>query len=316
MASLEVSAAGAVAAASTAGFASAEAELAPQVDLAASDAALAAGTQGPGAAGEATAPAPLEPVVVAALEVSEQNAALPAAEAAPAALPEPLATGSESSADMAGVPGGEAVAGSLVGPVVATAEAQAPSVSQAAGEGGFADSADLSIRAAEVEDDTLYVAGEAAPGTEVRVYADEALVGEAEAGSDGTWLLEAEARVPAGEVVLRADAVAEGSPAPAGRAEVPFVRFEDGIVLEQVAVAASSADAVLAAAGTLSHPTYIIIRRGDNLWRIARRNYGRGIRYEAIYEANRDRIRNPHWIFPGQVFVIPTRDLTWEEAAN
>ena len=58
----------------------------------------------------------------------------------------------------------------------------------------------------------------------------------------------------------------------------------------------------------------MIIRRGDNLWRIARRNYGRGIKYQAIFAANRDQIRNPHWIFPGQVFVIPTRDRSWETA--
>ena len=57
----------------------------------------------------------------------------------------------------------------------------------------------------------------------------------------------------------------------------------------------------------------MIIRRGDNLWRIARRNYGRGIKYQAIYAANSDRIDNPHWIFPGQVFVIPTRDRSWED---
>ena len=56
----------------------------------------------------------------------------------------------------------------------------------------------------------------------------------------------------------------------------------------------------------------MIIRRGDNLWRIARRNYGRGIKYQAIYAANQDRIRNPHWIFPGQVFIVPTRDRSWE----
>jgi nucleoid-associated protein YgaU len=58
----------------------------------------------------------------------------------------------------------------------------------------------------------------------------------------------------------------------------------------------------------------VIIRRGDNLWRIARRNYGRGIKYHAIYTANQDQIRNPHRIYPGQVFVIPTRDRSWETA--
>jgi nucleoid-associated protein YgaU len=57
---------------------------------------------------------------------------------------------------------------------------------------------------------------------------------------------------------------------------------------------------------------HVIIRRGDNLWRIARRNYGRGIKYKAIYAANQHQIRNPHRIYPGQVFVVPTRDRGWE----
>lgn len=48
-----------------------------------------------------------------------------------------------------------------------------------------------------------------------------------------------------------------------------------------------------------------IIRRGDNLWTIARRVYGEGIRYTTIYEANADQIRDPHWIYPGQVFDLP-----------
>jgi nucleoid-associated protein YgaU len=49
----------------------------------------------------------------------------------------------------------------------------------------------------------------------------------------------------------------------------------------------------------------VIIRRGDNLWRISRRVYGRGIRYSTIYLANQDQIRNPHLIWPGQVFAVP-----------
>jgi nucleoid-associated protein YgaU len=48
-----------------------------------------------------------------------------------------------------------------------------------------------------------------------------------------------------------------------------------------------------------------IIRHGDNLWTIAKRIYGAGLKYTTIYEANADQIRNPHWIYPGQVFDIP-----------
>jgi nucleoid-associated protein YgaU len=49
----------------------------------------------------------------------------------------------------------------------------------------------------------------------------------------------------------------------------------------------------------------ITIERGDNLWRIAREHYGRGVRYTAIFQANKEQIRDPNLIYPGQVFLIP-----------
>jgi nucleoid-associated protein YgaU len=53
-----------------------------------------------------------------------------------------------------------------------------------------------------------------------------------------------------------------------------------------------------------------IIRHGDNLWTIARRVYGRGMRYTMIWQANDDQIRDPHWIYPGQVFDLPKSAAT------
>jgi nucleoid-associated protein YgaU len=49
----------------------------------------------------------------------------------------------------------------------------------------------------------------------------------------------------------------------------------------------------------------VIIRRGDTLWDIADRVYGKGWLYRKIYRANRDQIRRPSRIYPGQVFEIP-----------
>ncbi|KFC71244.1 LysM domain protein [Devosia sp. LC5] len=49
-----------------------------------------------------------------------------------------------------------------------------------------------------------------------------------------------------------------------------------------------------------------IIRTGDNLWTIARRVYGAGIKYTTIYEANNSQIRDPDRIYPGQVFDLPS----------
>lgn len=48
-----------------------------------------------------------------------------------------------------------------------------------------------------------------------------------------------------------------------------------------------------------------LIVRGDNLWRISEATYGLGKRYTVIFSANRDKIRNPDLIYPGQIFVLP-----------
>jgi nucleoid-associated protein YgaU len=49
------------------------------------------------------------------------------------------------------------------------------------------------------------------------------------------------------------------------------------------------------------------VSRGDSLWRISRLTYGAGTRYAVIYKANREQIRHPNLIYPGQIFVVPTR---------
>lgn len=49
----------------------------------------------------------------------------------------------------------------------------------------------------------------------------------------------------------------------------------------------------------------VIIRRGDSLWHVSRRKFGEGRKYTVIYTANRDQIKNPHRIYPGQVLKIP-----------
>lgn len=49
--------------------------------------------------------------------------------------------------------------------------------------------------------------------------------------------------------------------------------------------------------------TYTVVR-GDCLWNIAIKFYGAPT-WQRIFDANRDKIRNPNLIYPGQVFVIP-----------
>ncbi|MCH9807798.1 MAG: LysM peptidoglycan-binding domain-containing protein [Alphaproteobacteria bacterium] len=58
---------------------------------------------------------------------------------------------------------------------------------------------------------------------------------------------------------------------------------------------------------TISVPGTYVVARGDTLWHISRRHYGRGVLYGLIYGANRKRIRHPHWIYPCQKFRLPRR---------
>lgn len=50
---------------------------------------------------------------------------------------------------------------------------------------------------------------------------------------------------------------------------------------------------------------YHIVKKGDCLWNIAKAYYGNGALYTKIYEANKDQIKDPHWIYPNQKFLIP-----------
>jgi hypothetical protein len=50
-----------------------------------------------------------------------------------------------------------------------------------------------------------------------------------------------------------------------------------------------------------------VVSRGDSLWRISRVTYGTGLRYAVVYKANRDKIRNPNRIYPGQLFALPVK---------
>lgn len=50
--------------------------------------------------------------------------------------------------------------------------------------------------------------------------------------------------------------------------------------------------------------SYTVVK-GDCLWNIAKKFYGKGSQYTKIYNANKDKIKNPNLIYPGQVLTIP-----------
>jgi nucleoid-associated protein YgaU len=116
---------------------------------------------------------------------------------------------------------------------------------------------------------------------------------------------------PATEPVETAAAKPAGAVGKPGTAETPVAASRSPEV-----AAAEPSDAVPETVSPkLEHADgAVIIRRHDTLWHISRRVYGHGIRYTTIYLANRDQIRDPDLIWPGQVFRVPEKSKEGETA--
>lgn len=54
--------------------------------------------------------------------------------------------------------------------------------------------------------------------------------------------------------------------------------------------------------------TYHTVESGDTLWAVAKKHYGNGSKYTAIFEANKPMLADPDKIYPGQVLRIPVLD--------
>ncbi|WP_147113647.1 LysM peptidoglycan-binding domain-containing protein [Tateyamaria sp. syn59] len=123
----------------------------------------------------------------------------------------------------------------------------------------------------------------------VRVYVNNAPVADIDVASDGRWKGELP-DIDTGTYTLRVDELDTAGQV-TSRVETPF-RREDPQVLAQTE-------------GVAAPATQITVQAGNTLWAIARDRYGEGTLYVQVFEANRDRIRNPDLIFPGQIFALP-----------
>ena len=183
------------------------------------------------------------------------------------------------------------------------------------------------------------IAGRAAPGAIVELLRNGDLHDRAVADPSGQFVmvpprlppgdyqLTLRSRLPDGTlatskqgVVVALDEVASNSGALQSHAEVPGNVPETASqpplhIAKRQVVAVSQLPRATAAAllsdGGSSRPvaepkvTTTVVSRGDSLWRISRVTYGAGTRYAVVYKANRDQIRDPNRIYPGQIFVLP-----------
>ncbi|WP_201860439.1 LysM peptidoglycan-binding domain-containing protein [Microvirga soli] len=186
---------------------------------------------------------------------------------------------------------------------------------------------EIKIVTVEAEEGKLYVSGQSSPGATIRLYLNESFIAPGGAGGDGKVSFSIASGVKPGDYRIRLDDVDPVSGQVRSRAEVGFnvpaqVASAQAPATAQASASGSPVPAQpqtsrevasalpqtqVADAGTVVIPNIntAIVSRGDNLWRISQRVYGKGLRYTVIFGANQEQIRNPDLIYPGQVFVLP-----------
>ena len=153
-------------------------------------------------------------------------------------------------------------------------------------DNGETNAAAVSIGTVDYDDQGQVVfAGTGQPGSEVQVYLDNKIVGRATVDAQGNWQLTPRQKIASGPHIVRVDAIT-GDDRVVARIEFPFMRAGPMTNLPPGAL--------------------VVIQPGNNLWRIASRVYGSGTRYTEIFAANRDQIKDPNLIYPGQIFGLPT----------
>jgi nucleoid-associated protein YgaU len=178
-------------------------------------------------------------------------------------------------------------------PIVLLADEEGVQVLQSGGEGPEVDSVMIDSISYDAAGEVM-LAGRAAGDGFVRVYLDNAPLDTTPVEEGGLWRLDLP-DIDTGVYTLRVDELdAEGTVT--SRAETPFRREA---VAELQALDADSGPESPA-------PVEIVtVQPGNTLWGIASDNYGDGMLYVRVFEANRDRIRDPDLIYPGQVFTVP-----------
>ncbi|MGP6085390.1 LysM peptidoglycan-binding domain-containing protein [Antarctobacter jejuensis] len=137
----------------------------------------------------------------------------------------------------------------------------------------------------------VLISGRGRTTASVRIYLDNAPITTSRIQEDGRWRVQLP-EIDTGTYTLRVDQI-DAAGQVIARVESPFLR-ESAAVLER-AVGQGGSGPVRS----------VTIQPGNTLWGISTKRYGDGMQYVRIFEANRDRIRDPDLIYPGQIFDIP-----------
>ncbi|KRR15748.1 LysM peptidoglycan-binding domain-containing protein [Bradyrhizobium retamae] len=214
-------------------------------------------------------------------------------------------------------------------PVVALMTPNKPTIVMSQPSQAKPDSAAVVVEAVEIEaGGKFHVSGRARSGAPMRLYLNDSFIASVTAAADGRFAVTINEGIGPGNYRVRLDEVDSKSGVVRGRAEVPFNAPDpvatasvpprtspskpDSAALPKSQVADASAgvlpDVTNSSSVVVPKITTTTVSRGDSLWRISQATLGAGTRYATIYKANREQIRNPNLIYPGQTFVIPNRE--------
>lgn len=139
------------------------------------------------------------------------------------------------------------------------------------------------------EDGFASITGGGEAGQKVTVYLDNEATGSTIIGENGYWTVRTQHPLAkTGSYKVRIDQTAPN----------------DDTVTERIVTTLIRAGGKLIPAAA----TVVTVVKGNTLWGISRRHYGRGILYTLIYDSNSYQIADPHWIYPGQKFLVPERN--------
>ena len=136
------------------------------------------------------------------------------------------------------------------------------------------------------------LSGRSNPDGLVRFYVNNEAISAAKTDDTGYWETDLSDVIP-GTYTLRIDELGSRGDV-VSRLESPFKR-EDRQKLAALIAPSSSPVRI----------NIVTVQPGNTLWAIARKRYGDGLLYVRVFEANRDKIKDPDLIYPGQLFDLP-----------